>query len=117
MFPASVGIVLFAVDGIASRPASMTRLDTCRHLFRVPVSVSKVQPSATNPNAIILANQAAQDMGETGNHADAPETDNQGFIYLGAPGSGSAQNTKTGRTKPYAIFRVPIEGGQTTQTA
>ncbi|KAI0635247.1 major royal jelly protein-domain-containing protein [Trametes polyzona] len=159
----------FAVDGIALSADGEFLYYTPlagRHLFRVPTSVLKVRPSATNPNAIILANQAVQDLGETGSHADGLETDDQGFIYLGAPEHNAINrfNPKTGmiepfirdpaiqwpdtlsvvslksrrnflyftanqlwlgpdyqngtdlRTKPYAIFRVPIEGGKATQT-
>ncbi|KAI0674393.1 major royal jelly protein-domain-containing protein [Trametes maxima] len=140
-----------------------------RRLFRVPTSVLKEQPSSTNPNVVIVANQAVQDLGDMGSHADGLETDDQGFIYLGAPGTSQHNginrfNPKTGqiepfvrdpaiqwpdtlsvvsrksgggfvyftsnqlwltpdyqngtdlRTKPYAIFRVPIEGGKATQT-
>ena len=58
-----------------------------RHLFRVPTSFLQSQPSATNPNAIILANQAVQQLGDVGSHLDGLETDDQGYIYLTAPGA------------------------------
>ncbi|KAI0777755.1 major royal jelly protein-domain-containing protein [Trametes elegans] len=160
----------FAVDGIALSADGEFLYYTPlagRRLWRVPTSVLKVQPSSANPNAAIVANQAVQDVGETGSHADGLETDDQGFIYLGAPEHNGINrfNPSTGlvepfvrdpaiqwpdtlsvvslksggnflyftanqlwlspdyqngtdlRTKPYAIFRVPIEGGRATQTA
>ncbi|KAL1943936.1 hypothetical protein VTO73DRAFT_3754 [Trametes versicolor] len=159
----------FAVDGIALSEDGEFLYYTPlagRRLFRVPTSFLKVQPSSTNPSAIVLANQAVQDLGETGSHADGLETDDRGFIYLGAPEHNAINrfNPKTGliepfirdpaiqwpdtlavaslragghflyftanqlwlspdyqsgtdlRTKPYALFRVPIEGGKATQT-
>ncbi|KAI0646379.1 major royal jelly protein-domain-containing protein [Trametes meyenii] len=160
----------FAVDGIALSADGEYLYYTPlagRRLYRVPTSVLKEQPSSTNPNAVIVANQAVQDLGDMGSHADGLETDDQGFIYLGAPEHNGINrfNPKTGqiesfvrdpaiqwpdtlsvvsrksgggfvyftanqlwltpdyqngtdlRTKPYAIFRVPIEGGKATQTA
>ncbi|KAI9063554.1 hypothetical protein FKP32DRAFT_678467 [Trametes sanguinea] len=128
----------------------------------------KVQPSSTTPNAILLANQAVQDMGDIGSHTDGLETDDEGSIYLTAPEhnairrfnprmgmvepfirdpaiqwpdtlsvvslksgghflyftltsnqlwlSPDYQNGTDLRTKPYAMFRVPIDGGRATQT-
>lgn len=61
-----------------------------RRLFRIPTSFLKIQPSAANPNAIILANQAVQDLGDTGSHLIGLESDDQGFIYLSAPGTSSS---------------------------
>ena len=52
----------------------------------MPTSVLKVQPSSTNPDATVLAQRAVQNMGDTGSHANGLETDDQGFIYVSAPG-------------------------------
>lgn len=60
---------------------------SARRLFRIPTSFLKIQPSAINPNAIILANQAVQDLGDVGSHLNGLESDDQGFIYLTAPGA------------------------------
>ncbi|KAI0330309.1 hypothetical protein GY45DRAFT_761613 [Cubamyces sp. BRFM 1775] len=136
-----------------------------RHLFRIPTSFLQSQPSATNANAIILANQAVQHLGDVGSHLDGLETDDQGYIYLTAPEHNAINrfNPSTGmiepfvrspfiqwpdtlsvtslksggnylyftcnqlwlspdyqngtdlRTKPYAMFRVPIDGGKASQ--
>ncbi|KAJ3012090.1 hypothetical protein NUW54_g1975 [Trametes sanguinea] len=159
----------FAVDGIALSPDGEYLYYTPlagRRLWRIPTSVLQVQPSSTNPNAILLANQAVQNMGDIGSHTDGLETDNEGFIYLTAPEHNAIRrfNPRTGmvepfirdpaiqwpdtlsvvslkaggsflyftsnqlwlspdyqngtdlRTKPYAMFRVPIDGGRATQT-
>ncbi|KAI0360599.1 hypothetical protein OH77DRAFT_701392 [Trametes cingulata] len=158
----------FAVDGIALSADGEFLYYTPlagRRLWRVPTSLLKVQPSSTQPNAILLANLAVQDMGDTGSHADGLESDDRGFIYLTAPEHNAINrfNPKTGmvepfvrdpaiqwpdtlsvvslksggnfiyftanqlwlspdyqngtdlRTKPYAMFRVPIEGGKASQ--
>ncbi len=73
----------FAVDGEFFYFAPLS----ARRLFRIPTSFLKIQPSAVNPNAIILANQAVQDLGDTGSHLNGLESDDQGFIYLTAPGT------------------------------
>lgn len=65
-----------------------------RRLFRIPTSFLKIQPSAVNPNAIILANQAVQDLGDTGSHLIGLESDDQGFIYLSAPGALSSSSAE-----------------------
>lgn len=57
-----------------------------RHLWRVPTSFLKVQPSSDNPYAILLAKQAVESLGEMPSHADGLETDSMGYIYSGAPG-------------------------------
>ncbi|KAI0372031.1 hypothetical protein BV20DRAFT_964724 [Pilatotrama ljubarskyi] len=158
---------LVTADGIALSPDGEFLYFTPlagRRLFRIPTSVLKVQPSSTNPNAVLLANLAVQNMGDIGSHADGLESDNQGFVYLTAPEHNAINrfNPKTGmvepfvrdpmiqwadtmsvvslksggnflyftsnqvwlapdyqngtdlRTKPYALFRVPIEGGKNT---
>ncbi|OCH93332.1 hypothetical protein OBBRIDRAFT_327300 [Obba rivulosa] len=159
----------FAADGIAlSADGEFLYVSpiTSRQLWRVPTSVLKVQPSPANPNAIILANQAVQNLGQKGSNSDGLETDSNGFIYLGSPEQNAISrfNPSTGmvepfirdpaiqwpdtlsvvslrsggnflyftsnqlwlgpdyqngtdlRTKPYAMFRVPIEGGKAIQT-
>ena len=58
-----------------------------RQLFRIPTSFLQSQPSSVNPNAIILANQAVQQLGDVGSHLDGLETDDKGYIYLTAPGT------------------------------
>ncbi|OJT01736.1 hypothetical protein TRAPUB_7792 [Trametes pubescens] len=158
----------FAADGVAlSSDGEFFYFAplSARRLFRIPTSFLKIQPSAVNPNAIILANQAVQDLGDTGSHLNGLESDDQGFIYLTAPEHNAINrfNPKTGmiepfvrnpfiqwpdtlavaslksggnflyftcnqlwlspdyqngtdlRTKPYAMFRVPIEGGKANQ--
>ncbi|EMD31899.1 hypothetical protein CERSUDRAFT_119203 [Gelatoporia subvermispora B] len=158
----------FAADGIAlSADGEFLYVSpiTSRQLWRVPTSVIKVQPSSANPNAIILANQAVQNLGQKGGNSDGLETDSNGFIYLGAPEQNAISrfNPNTGlvepfirdpaiqwpdtlsvvslrdggnflyftsnqlwlgpdyqngtdlRTKPYAMFRVAIEGGKANQ--
>ncbi|KAI0659225.1 major royal jelly protein-domain-containing protein [Cubamyces menziesii] len=158
----------FAVDGVALSPDGAFFYFaplSARRLFRIPTSFLKVQPSATNPNAILLANQAVQDLGDVGSHLNGLESDDQGFIYLTAPEHNAINrfNPNTGmiepfvrspfiqwpdtlavaslkpggnflyftcnqlwlspdyqngtdlRTKPYAMYRVPIEGGKANQ--
>ncbi|KAI0372030.1 hypothetical protein BV20DRAFT_964722 [Pilatotrama ljubarskyi] len=157
----------FAIDGVALSPDGEFFYYaplSARRLFRIPTSFLKIQPSATNPNAIILANQAVQDLGDVGSHLTGLETDDRGFIYLPAPEHNAINrfNPNTGmiepfvrnpfiqwpdtlavaslksgnflyftcnqlwlspdyqngtdlRTKPYAMFRVPIEGGKANQ--
>ena len=58
-----------------------------RRLWRVPTSVLKVRPSSADPGAFVRAQQAVQLLGELGSHANGLETDDQGFIYLSAPGT------------------------------
>ncbi|KAI0635246.1 major royal jelly protein-domain-containing protein [Trametes polyzona] len=96
----------FAVDGVALSPDGeffyFAPL-SARRLFRIPTSFLKVQPSATNPNAIILANQAVQDLGDVGSHLNGLESDDQGFIYLTAPEHNAINrfNPKTGMIEPF----------------
>ena len=59
-----------------------------RRLWRVPTAALKVRPSSANPNAFVLAQQMVQEIGEMGSHANGLESDDQGFIYLSAPGEG-----------------------------
>ncbi|KAI0938768.1 hypothetical protein AcV5_000377 [Taiwanofungus camphoratus] len=160
---------IYAADGIALSADGeylyVTPLAS-RHLWRVPTSYLKVQPSAENPYAFLLAKQAVESLGEYVGHADGLETDSSGYIYVGSqehnavnrfnPATGIVepfvrspviqwpdtlsvvtlqsggnylyftsnqlwlgpdyQNGTDLRTKPYAMFRVPLESGRATQT-
>jgi len=158
----------FAADGIAlsadGEYVYVTPL-TSRHLYRVPTSYLKQQPSSSNPYAAILAKEAVQIMAESGGHADGLETDASGYIYIGSQEHNAIhrynatigivepfirnpaiqwadtfsvvtlaegnylyftvnqlwlapdyQNGTDLRTKPYAMYRVPLEAGRATQT-
>ncbi|GBE87647.1 major royal jelly protein-domain-containing protein [Sparassis latifolia] len=159
----------FAVDGIAlaadGEHLYISPLSD-RHLWRIPTSFLKVQPSSKNPYAGLLARQAVQLATETGSNADGLETDASGYIYSGSiehnginrfnnntgimepfirnpviqwPDTLSVVTLQSGgkylyftsnqlwlspdyqngtdlRTKPYAMFRVPLEAGKATQT-
>ncbi|KAI0937572.1 hypothetical protein AcV5_000378 [Taiwanofungus camphoratus] len=160
---------LYAADGIALSPDGAYLYVAplaSRHLWRVPTSFLKVQPSSDNPYAILLAKQAVESLGEMPSHADGLETDSMGYIYSGAPEHNSVfrynpgtgivepfirspviqwpdtlsvvslqsggnyvyftvnqlwlgpdyQNGTDLRTKPYTMFRAPIEGGRAMQT-
>ncbi|KZT07183.1 uncharacterized protein LAESUDRAFT_758604 [Laetiporus sulphureus 93-53] len=160
---------LYAADGIALSPDGAYLYYAplaSRQLWRVPTSYLKVQPSAENPYAALLAKQAVENLGESGSNADGMETDSSGYIYAGAPEHNAVTryNPATGvmepfvrapyiqwpdtlsivtlqtgesyvyftcnqlwlgpnyqngtdlRTKPYAMFRAPIEANKAAQT-
>ncbi|CCM05865.1 uncharacterized protein FIBRA_08101 [Fibroporia radiculosa] len=96
----------FAADGIALSADGeyiyVTPL-TSRHLYRVPTSYLKQQPSSVNPYAALLAHEAVQTLGEFGGHADGLETDSTGYIYVGSQEHNAIHryNATTGIVEPF----------------